>query len=139
MKCKQAVVIIGYYVAGMIGEYKDMVNKNGIYDQVHKMVAQEGLDVAYLDELMEGESINRLCDIIYLGELGREVLKMGQCIENIHTDRDYEYCWFDGGEDIGFYLVEIGQSIVAGVELVQELDPMEEYTIEYLKELVGVL
>ena len=80
MKCKQAVVIIGYYVAGMIGEYKDMVNKNGIYDQVHKIVAQEGLDVAYLDELMEGESINRLCDIIYLVELGREVVKMGQCI-----------------------------------------------------------
>lgn len=130
MKCKQAVVIIGYYVGGMIREYKEAVSKPDVYTNTQKMIVDGGFDVEILNTFMEmGSNWDSLYKLDTLKSIGEYVLNIGHLVEDTNTDCDYKDCWFDGGEDVGFYLIEIGQSIVAGVELLNTL----ELTVEELK------
>ena len=132
-----AVVVVGYYASKMCEEARVLWKANK--EQFIKAFEGKQKEVEILDRFfVEGVKMEALYDITYAKAIMNTIFELGQYIEELSTGENHKQAP-EGGEDFGFYLVECSMALYSGLGLIEELDPLEEYSRSYLRDLYQAL
>ena len=135
-----AVEVMGYYASGFLTEYQKLLKRPNMEEKIdHVLNLYEFPNPERLKMLIAGGSSDEeLWDINLLRSLAEALIIWGTRLSHFNTSLKYKAEWFDGGEDAGFYLGQIGYTFKSFVELLDELDPVGVYTQEYIDTFVQV-
>lgn len=130
-----AVERLGYYVCALLRDARDLYGDVDVEEAVWNILGEDYRnEIKWIHPMLsdqEDTPVIRTRD--ELEAIANAFSTGGNQISLIVTNTEFQDQWFRGGDDVSFYLLEIAVTVGALLELLDELDPLEDCTVDYIK------
>lgn len=130
-----AVERLGYYVCALLRDARDLYEDVDVEEAVWNILGDDYRnEINWIHPMLsdqEDTPVIRTRD--ELDAMANAFSTGGNQISLIVTNTEFRDQWFSGGDDISFYLLEMAVTMGALLELLDELDPLGDCTVDYIK------
>lgn len=130
-----AVERLGYYVCDLLRGARDLYEDVDVEEAIWNILGDDYRnEINWIHPMLsdqEDTPVIRTRD--ELEAMANAFSTGGNQISLIVTNTEFQDQWFRGGDDISFYLLEMAVTMGALLELLDELDPLGDCTVDYIK------